>query len=43
MLTLIYFVVLPPFALMAKRAERRQAPGWTPIPRARDHSASSQY
>jgi hypothetical protein len=43
MLTLIYFVVLPPFAVMAKRAERRQALGWTPIPRAREHSASSQY
>jgi len=42
-LTIIYFVVLPPFAWFAKRGERREAPGWTPIPRGRDDSPTSQY
>jgi hypothetical protein len=42
-LTIIYFVVLPPFAMFAKRVERREAPGWTPIPRGRDDSPTSQY
>jgi hypothetical protein len=40
-LTIIYFVVLPPFALLAKRAERREPPGWRPITRA--ESSRSQY
>jgi len=40
-LTVIYFVVLPPFAWLAKRAERREMPGWRPI--ARDGSPRSQY
>src|SRR5262249_12464247 len=31
MLLLMYVVVLPPFAWLAKRAERRESPGWTPI------------
>src|SRR6267378_2446380 len=30
-LTIQYFVVLPPFALLAKRAARRESPGWFPI------------
>ena len=30
-LTIMYFVVLPPFAWLAKRAERREPVGWTPI------------
>jgi rubrerythrin len=30
-LTIMYFVVLAPFAWMAKRAERREPVGWTPI------------
>ena len=42
-LTIIYFIVLPPFAWFAKRAERREAPGWTPVPRGRDESPTSQY
>src|SRR3954469_2492996 len=33
MLTLIYFVLLAPFAWLAKRAQRREAAGWTPIAR----------
>ena len=37
-------VVLPPFAWMAKRAERREPIGWTPIRGARQHaSPRSQY
>jgi hypothetical protein len=32
LLTLQYFVLLPPFALLAKRAARRQGTGWTSIP-----------
>ena len=36
MLTVIYFVVLPVFALFAKRAERREPLGWTPISRSGD-------
>jgi rubrerythrin len=40
-LTIIYFVVLPPFAWLARRAERRELPGWRPI--ARGGSPRSQY
>jgi rubrerythrin len=40
-LTIIYFVVLPPFAWLAKRAERREPDGWRPI--TRDESPRSQY
>ena len=43
MLTIQYFIVLPPFAWFAKRAERRESRGWTPIPRDRDRSPTSQY
>ena len=32
-LTILYFIVLPPFAWLAKRAERREPLGWTPSPR----------
>src|SRR3977135_3610879 len=30
MLTLQYFILVPPFAWLAKRAERRESPGWVP-------------
>jgi rubrerythrin len=43
MLTVIYFVLLPPFAWLAKRAERREPAGWTPIARGGDDSSRSQY
>src|SRR5881392_2309481 len=43
MLTLQYFILIPPFAWMAKRAERRETPGWTPIPADRIESPTSQY
>jgi hypothetical protein len=41
-LTIMYFVVLPPFAWLAKRAERREPLGWAPV--SGDHdSPASQY
>lgn len=43
MLTGLYFVLLPPFAWLAKRAERRETGGWTPIASDRSASARSQY
>ncbi len=43
MLTVMYFVLLPPFAWMARRAERREPSGWTPIPAGRDDSPRSLY
>ena len=42
-LTIIYFVVLPPFAWLAKRAERREPVGWTPIGPEDKSSPTSQY
>jgi len=44
MLTVIYFVVLPPFAWVARRAERREPVGFTPIDRRRQQSSpGAQY
>jgi hypothetical protein len=43
MLTLIYFVVLWPFAWAAQRAERRETPGWQAMSGGRDNSPTSQY
>jgi rubrerythrin len=34
LLTIQYFVLLPPFALLAKRAARREQPGWVVLPAA---------
>jgi hypothetical protein len=43
-LTVMYFVLLPPFAWLAKRSQRREQSGWMPLPRARqDASQRSQY
>src|SRR4051794_26194781 len=42
-LTLIYFVVLPPFAWLAKRGAQRETPGWKPVAGQRRDSARSQY
>lgn len=42
-LTVQYFVLLPPFAWLAKRAARRERPGWTPISRERGRSLTRQY
>ena len=41
-LTIMYFALLPPFAWIAKRAERRETRGWIPISPDRE-SQTSQY
>jgi hypothetical protein len=38
-----YFVLLPPFALIARRAQRKERPGWTPISPESGESMTSQY
>ena len=43
MLTIQYFIFLPPFAWFAKRAAKREPPGWTPISRHGSVSPNSQY
>jgi hypothetical protein len=43
MLTLLYFVVLPPFAWLAKRAGRREPDGWNPVSGVRDQAPGSLY
>jgi hypothetical protein len=42
-LTVMYFVLLPPFAWAAKRAARREPDGWVPIPPERGDAQRSQY
>jgi len=42
-LTIVYFVVLAPFACLARRAERREPVGWIPIAPADHDSPTSQY
>jgi hypothetical protein len=42
-LTVVYFVVLPPFAWLARRAAKREPIGWIPISRDRRNSPTSQY
>src|SRR6185436_16318375 len=42
-LTIIYFVLLAPFAWLAKRAQRREPAGWTAIAAEDQHSPRSQY
>jgi rubrerythrin len=41
LLTLQYFLLIPPFAWMAKRAERREPQGWRPADK--DRPLKSQY
>jgi hypothetical protein len=43
LLTIVYFVLLAPFAWLAKRAERRDTVGWTPIAQEGRDSPTSQY
>jgi hypothetical protein len=43
LLTLQYFVLLPPFAWLARRAARREPLGWTPIQNNGARSPTSQY
>lgn len=42
-LTLQYFVLLPPFALLAKRAARAEREGWSPAPPPRHGDLNRQY
>src|SRR5262245_54101239 len=42
-LTVVYFVLLPPFAWLAKRAARREPGGWVPLSDARPKPPGSQY
>jgi rubrerythrin len=42
-LSLEYFVVLPPFALLDRRALRRETPGWRPVDEARARDLQRQY
>jgi hypothetical protein len=43
LLTLQYFLLLPPFALMAKRAARRERPGWTILEPPERETLHGQY
>jgi len=43
LLTIQYFVILPPFAWLARRAARREPVGWTPVAAERRRSLTSQY
>src|SRR5258705_10640453 len=43
MLTLQYFVLVPPFAWLARRAGKREPAGWVPIPRERAETSTSLY
>jgi hypothetical protein len=42
-LTVMYFIVLAPFAWLAKRAARREPPGWTPVAPGSADSPKSLY
>ena len=42
-LTIQYFVVLPPVAWLAKRAARKDSPGWSPVSSERNGSLRRQY
>ncbi len=42
-LTLQYFILLPPFAFLAKRAERREPRGWSRVDAKRNDSLNRQY
>jgi hypothetical protein len=43
MLTAMYFLLLPPFAYLARRAARHEPIGWVPISRTRHTPPRSQY
>ena len=42
-LTIQYFILLPPFAFLAKRTARREPPGWIPVPPEKERQLTSQY
>jgi len=43
LLTIQYFIRLPPFAFFGKRAERRETRGWSPVDAKRNDSLNRQY
>ena len=43
LLTVMYFVLLPPFAWLARRSAQREPVGWIPNGRARNTTPRSQY
>ena len=43
LLTIQYFVILPLFALLARRAERRERRGWSEVGPERNGSLDRQY
>ena len=43
MMTIVYFVLIPPFAFLAKRAARQERTGWVPVSSARRDSLTKQY
>jgi len=43
LMTVQYFVLLPPFAWLAKRAARRERPGWSAVPPDSRDSLTRQY
>jgi hypothetical protein len=42
-LTLQYFILIPPFALLAKRTARREPQGWRDVAAERERAMESQY
>ncbi len=42
-LTVLYFVLLPPFAWLAKSAQRREAVGWSPVTERGAEAMKDQY
>ena len=42
-LSVEYFVILPAFALLARRAANREPPGWQPVDQARARDLARQY
>jgi hypothetical protein len=43
LLTIQYFVLLPPFAFLAKRVARKEQPGWIPVSPDRNGALNRQY
>jgi hypothetical protein len=43
MISVLYFVVLPPFAWVARRASKRESRGWTSIPSAGSDSPDTRH
>ena len=43
LLTIQYFILIPPFAWLAKRAARREQAGWTTLPPDKRDSLTRQY